>query len=220
MEPPPSEGTAYVHLRQGRRREHKWLSFVPSDLQLPEPPSRSHSRALGSASVVQEQCCLTLRSSGPPPARHLGREPARPIIRLAAKAPCRWRPLSSNVRRRRRLHWSSSVLPSPPQLPHAGQSLGAFLSRLFAGMSKPLLAYARKPYCEHRATARPQTTGRRSPQSRLPSPCRRPGAAPGRTEPCECTGHHRRERRAPLPITLRPEPLVVRPRRAFGNRPA
>ena len=42
--------------------------------------------------------CLTLRSSGPPPARRLGREAFMLIIRLAAKPPRRWRPLSSNVR--------------------------------------------------------------------------------------------------------------------------
>jgi len=48
-----------------------------------------------------EDCGLTLRSSGPPPARHLGREPASVIIGLAAQAPCRWCPLSSNVRQQR-----------------------------------------------------------------------------------------------------------------------
>ena len=42
--------------------------------------------------------CLTLRSSGPPPARRLGREAFMFIIRLAAKPPRRWCPLSSNVR--------------------------------------------------------------------------------------------------------------------------
>ena len=40
------------------------------------------------------RCCLTLRSSGPPPAWR--REALTVIIRLAA--PRRWRPLSSNVR--------------------------------------------------------------------------------------------------------------------------
>jgi hypothetical protein len=34
--------------------------------------------------------CLTGRSSGPPPARRLGREAVRHIIRLAAQAPRRW----------------------------------------------------------------------------------------------------------------------------------
>ena len=42
--------------------------------------------------------CLTLRSSGPPPAWHLGREASQVIVRLAAQAPIRFRPLSSNVR--------------------------------------------------------------------------------------------------------------------------
>jgi uncharacterized membrane protein YsdA (DUF1294 family)/cold shock CspA family protein len=43
------------------------------------------------------------RNRPPPrkgPARHLGREALRPIMRLAAQAPCRFRPLSSNVRPR------------------------------------------------------------------------------------------------------------------------
>ena len=43
-------------------------------------------------------CGLTGRSSGLPPARHLGREAASGIIRLAAQAPCRRQPLSFNVR--------------------------------------------------------------------------------------------------------------------------
>ena len=53
--------------------------------------------------VPKTRCGLTLRSSGPPPARHLGREAASYIIRSAAQAPCRWQPLSSNVRRHRHL---------------------------------------------------------------------------------------------------------------------
>ena len=47
-------------------------------------------------------CGLTGRSSGLPPARHLGREAASGIIRLAAQAPCRWQPLSFNVRQQMR----------------------------------------------------------------------------------------------------------------------
>ena len=42
-------------------------------------------------------CCLTLRSSGRPPARHLAREALTVIIRLAGQAPSRRQPLSSNV---------------------------------------------------------------------------------------------------------------------------
>ena len=45
--------------------------------------------------------CLTIRSSGHAPARHLGREALRSIIRLAAKLPHRRVPLSSNVRQQR-----------------------------------------------------------------------------------------------------------------------
>ena len=44
------------------------------------------------------RCGLTLRSSGPPPAWHLAREPLQVIIRLAGQAPHRRRPLTSNVR--------------------------------------------------------------------------------------------------------------------------
>ena len=56
--------------------------------------------ALSSRSVSSpRKCCLTLRSSGPPPASRLARELASVIIHLAGQAPCRWGPLSSNVRR-------------------------------------------------------------------------------------------------------------------------
>ena len=43
---------------------------------------------------------LTLRSSGVPTACHAGHQALglRPILRLLSSAPCRWRPLSSNVR--------------------------------------------------------------------------------------------------------------------------
>lgn len=44
------------------------------------------------------KCGLTLRSSGQPPAGHLGRAAASVIIRFAAQAPRRRQPLSSNVR--------------------------------------------------------------------------------------------------------------------------
>ena len=44
------------------------------------------------------QRCLTLRSRGPPPARHLAREAVWFIIRLAGQAPSRLRPLSSNYK--------------------------------------------------------------------------------------------------------------------------
>ncbi len=45
-----------------------------------------------------KSCCLTLRSWGLPPARHLAREALTVIIRLAGQAPSRRQPLSSNVR--------------------------------------------------------------------------------------------------------------------------
>ena len=57
-------------------------------------------------------CGLTLRSSGPPPAWHLAREPASVIIRFAGQAPTRWRPLSSNVMQTQEPH-----APAPEHLP-------------------------------------------------------------------------------------------------------
>jgi len=46
------------------------------------------------------RCCLTPRSSGAPTACHAGHQALglRPILRLLSNAPCRWRPLRSNVR--------------------------------------------------------------------------------------------------------------------------
>ena len=52
----------------------------------------------GCASASQPRRCLTLRSSRPAPAWHLGRVAFMPIIRLAAKAPRLHGRLSSNVR--------------------------------------------------------------------------------------------------------------------------
>ena len=49
---------------------------------------------------MHRKCGLTLRSSGPPPAWHLAREPVQVIIRFAGQAPTRRGPLSSNVRPR------------------------------------------------------------------------------------------------------------------------
>ena len=59
------------------------------------------------------ECGLTLRSSGPPPAWHLGREASQVIVRLAAQAPTRRGPLSSNVRPRAR-HAFDPVLSIEP----------------------------------------------------------------------------------------------------------
>ena len=56
---------------------------------------------LSAAALCHRAGRPTLRSSGPQQARHLGREPASVIIGLAAQAPRRLRPLSSNVRPRR-----------------------------------------------------------------------------------------------------------------------
>ena len=63
--------------------------------------TRSRANAENTAFARDEQCALTLRSSGPPPGWHLAREASWFIIRLAGQAPTRWGPLSSNVRRRR-----------------------------------------------------------------------------------------------------------------------
>ena len=53
---------------------------------------------LAAALASTKGCCLTLRSWGLPPARHLAREALQVIIRLAGQAPSRRQPLSSNVR--------------------------------------------------------------------------------------------------------------------------
>ena len=62
--------------------------------------------------------------AGPPPAWHLAREALAVIIRFAGQAPCRWRPLSSNVRPHTthfmpRLPWVGPLLPSALHLPIA-----------------------------------------------------------------------------------------------------
>ena len=70
------------------------------------------------------KCGLTLRSSGHAPARHLGREALRSIIRLAAKLPHRRVPLSSNVRPHRR-HSASNEASSqrrPVRAPSSARS--------------------------------------------------------------------------------------------------
>jgi hypothetical protein len=54
----------------------------------------AHSCLRPNSGTLPQRCGLTLRSSGPPPARHLGREAASVIIRLAAQAPSRRVPLS------------------------------------------------------------------------------------------------------------------------------
>ena len=57
-------------------------------------------------------CCLTLRSWGLPPARHLARVAVVLIIGLAGQAPSRRQPLSSNVRPHKcRLVRSSALMP-------------------------------------------------------------------------------------------------------------
>ena len=61
--------------------------------------------------LAQEGWCLTLRSSGPPPAWHLAREALWSIVHLAGQVPFRRRPLSSNVR------------PHNPSLRHKGSLL-------------------------------------------------------------------------------------------------
>jgi len=53
-------------------------------------------RAYGQVSPRFERR-LTLRSSGPPPARHLARETLQVIIRLAGQAPSRRRPPSAQT---------------------------------------------------------------------------------------------------------------------------
>ena len=59
------------------------------------------------APASQPRRCLTLRSSGPPPAWRLARQAMQSIIRLAGQAPHRRGPLSSNV-------MQTQQAPAPP----------------------------------------------------------------------------------------------------------
>jgi len=63
-----------------------------------ESLARSNGALARTASLLGAKCGLTLRSSGPSPARHLGRKAVPFVISLAAQAPRRCGPLSSNVR--------------------------------------------------------------------------------------------------------------------------
>jgi hypothetical protein len=107
----PSHWRAFAKERRRREpdRRHRHASRLGAGCPL-EPPSAARQawrcvRCSGSPSCLRPRAaCLTGRSSGPPPARRLGREALRSIMRLAAQAPCRWRPLSSNVRRHEQPH--------------------------------------------------------------------------------------------------------------------
>jgi len=107
------------------------LPAVAADCAALAPVPRAGASAASSASqcfcpslpgiglVHPEQCCLTLRSSGLAPAWHPGREAERFIIGLAARAPRRRSPLSSNVRPHTQppciAHRSGPIqAPSPP----------------------------------------------------------------------------------------------------------
>jgi hypothetical protein len=67
-------------------------------------PKCIHVAKLASAWRVRPNPSLERTSTG----KALGPRGVRHIIRLAAQAPCRWRPLSSNVRPARSLRWSCS----------------------------------------------------------------------------------------------------------------
>ena len=113
--PPVLRRAAHRGLGRGRRLELNHICSAVQDWQNAGISGGSSGGYAFVAAVAQEShelpnlshgsentnCGLTLRSSGPPPARRLGREALRVIIRLAAKPPCRWRPLSSNVRPQR-----------------------------------------------------------------------------------------------------------------------
>ena len=75
----------------------------------------------GAHTCYSAQRRLTTRSSGAPTACHAGHQALglRPILRLLSSAPCRWRPLSSNVRpaQTRFCARSDPEEPEPPTLP-------------------------------------------------------------------------------------------------------
>ena len=163
-------------------------------------------------------CCLTLRSWGLPPARHLARAPASVIIRCAGQAPSRRQPLSSNVRRRR---WrrafksasspssrlahavSASLLPSFTACAPACASCCSCASRL---MHAPRLARPRIQAGIHLWCVCPRSAAGR--------------AAPGSAVPRGFKHHLRRVRRALMPSALRSTPLAVGLARAFAHRHA
>ena len=80
-----------VRMRGAKRRRAGQHSHTPGHFVFkPAAPAALCLRSPGRR--------LTLRSSGPPPAWHLARDPVQVIICLAGQAPHRRGPLSSNVR--------------------------------------------------------------------------------------------------------------------------
>ena len=96
---------------------------------------------------------LTLRSSGPPPARRLARPPASVIIRRAGQAPFRRGPLSSNVRPHKcpRLSssdqyatarsWRSQTSWDPTKLLTLIHSLSRFIAKTSRRRRRSLLSW-------------------------------------------------------------------------------
>ena len=80
-----------------RQVQHRWWS-----LHVGASAVAAQAIARSAATLAPAKCCcLTLRSWGLPPARHLARAAVVLIIGLAGQAPSRRQPLSSNVRHRR-----------------------------------------------------------------------------------------------------------------------
>ena len=87
------------------KREFKRLVFAPREVRRRFGAvitvcahAGTDNPLTASAERQPKECALTLRSSGLAPAWHPGREPVLFIISLAARAPRRRSPLSSNVR--------------------------------------------------------------------------------------------------------------------------
>ena len=171
---------------------------------------------LATALACTKHCCLTLRSWGLPPARHLARVAVVLIIGLAGQVPSRRQPLSSNVRRRRwRRAFKSASSPS---------------SRLAHAVSASLLPSftACAPACSSCCCC----ASRLMHPPRLARPRIQAGAHLWRICPCSAAGraapgsavlrgfkHHlRRVRRALMPSALRSTPLAVGLARAFAHR--
>jgi hypothetical protein len=164
---------------------------------------------------------LTLRSRRTSTGMALGPRTARVLCCASrAKHHAGSGPLSSNVRRRRWPPQHGSASSPPPRLPLAGNVLLApSLPRLFAGMSKPLLASALKLHASIAAGSAPNCRPALfSCAFALAVPPA--GASPGSTVVRHSIRHLRRERRVFLPSALWSATPVVRPRSAFAHRSA
>jgi hypothetical protein len=113
------------------------------------PPRSSVFAAAPSAVHLPPNRGLTLRSSGRPPASHLGREVLWYMLHLAAKAPCRRPPLSSNVRALESIQCVSKRAPPTPLMSSVAPRLKEQAARPSVG-SAPSVTPNRSRGVSHR----------------------------------------------------------------------